>query len=577
MFRRLSIGQGFFIAMMTVITATLVLANFMYVTYFNNATNDIISTSSREINKQVIMNYERYIDEVISTANYLARQTIELTEDGALDELETLYRQSAELSDDMSAAVLVGTDGGVLVSSDTRRASSGLETRSWFVNARRDRDIFHFSAPHIQDVFENGSVEVITVTKSVDYIDDGVVRQGVLVIDLTTVNLIGLAQKTNLGENGHILILNESSDFIYASSFQCNDATCESKTVVDDIILGGRSVVLDDDHMYVNVNTLKHTRWRIATFINVNTVVASRQELTYVQYGIFTGAIIVSLMLGIVLSNSITKPISTLKDHMSKVESGALAGEVVISGQKEITSLARTFNHMIADIKGLMERLVSEQKEKRKSEFLALQTQINPHFLYNTLDSIVWLAENNRNAEVIEMVIALSHFFRISISRGKNIISAEDELKHANHYLSIQKIRYNRTFDYSLSISPEVKGHTVVKLVLQPIIENAIHHGMISDHESGQIDIRAYVKEGRLVFEVENNGYGITEDKIKEIRGSMTQESKANGFGLRNVYQRLKLYYGEEADVIITSEVDEMTNVKLVMPLRKETEDEETA
>ncbi|MCF7932603.1 MAG: sensor histidine kinase [Acholeplasmataceae bacterium] len=576
MFKKLTIGEGFVIAMMAVITITLLSANIMYGTYYNRATNDIVANSSREINKQVIMNYERYIDEVIGTANYLERRTIELTEDDDMSSLQSLFQQAAEMSEDMVAAVLIRPDGHVLISSDTRVPATGLNTRPWYVNATRDKEIFHFSAPHDQDVFAEGAAEVITVTKSINYYQGPTLKQGVLMIDLTTQNLIGLAQKTNLGENGHILILNETSEFVYASNESCNDATCESKTIVDDIILGGRSVLLNDDYMYVNINTLKHTRWRIATFINVSTVYASRQELSYVQYAIFASALFISLMLGIIMSNSISKPLKKLKSHMSKVESGDLVKEVEVTGQKEIIALAGTFNHMIIDIRRLMERLVSEQKEKRKSEFLALQTQINPHFLYNTLDSIVWLAENHRNDEVIEMVIALSHFFRISISRGKNIISVKDELTHAGHYLNIQKIRYNLKFDYAFEIDPNVYEYSVVKLILQPIIENAIHHGISSEYETGEILIKAYTVEDHLVFEIENNGYGIIEEDIKAIYDNMKQENKATGFGLRNVYQRLKLYYGDDADVVITSVVDEMTNVKLIVPLKREVNHEET-
>lgn len=575
MFRRLSIGQGFILAMMAVITAVSIVMTISFYSFFDNTTAEIVKNSSKEINKQVIMNYERYIDEVIETANYLDRRTIEASEMDDFDSLRLLFRQATEMSDDMSTIVLFNHLGDAVINSDTRPLASDLKDKSWFIAARRDREIFHFSAPHIQDFFDDGQNEVITVTKSVTYYDEGVLRYGVLAIDLTTENFVGLAQKTNLGENGHILILNEQSEFVYSSTALCVDSDCDSKKIVDRIILGGASVLLEDEHMYVNINTLKHTRWRIATFINVDNVYQARQSLTLVLITIVASSLGVALLLGFIMSNRISNPLNTLKKHMAKIEEGDPMSEVVITGQKEIVSLATTFNHMVLEITQLMERLLNEQKEKRKSEFLALQTQINPHFLYNTLDSIVWLAEKHRNEEVIEMVVALSHFFRISISRGKNIISVKDELSHAKNYLHIQKIRYNRKFDFRFEIDDRVMRYTVVKLVLQPIIENAIYHGMSSEDETGQIAIKAYIHEEKLVFEIENNGYGIIPEKIRQINIRMRQAGKADGVGLRNVYQRLKLYYGDEADVILSSDVDEMTNVKLIVPLRKDQSDEE--
>ncbi|MDZ4197248.1 MAG: sensor histidine kinase, partial [Candidatus Izemoplasmatales bacterium] len=310
------------------------------------------------------------------------------------------------------------------------------------------------------------------------------------------------------------------------------------------------------------------------TFININQIYTTRKTMNILASVIFVGALLLSLGFSVILSKQISDPLNKLKNHMAHIEGGNMMSEVHVVGQKEVVLLSKNFNHMIAEIRQLLDRLVQEQKEKRKSEFLALQTQINPHFLYNTLDSIVWLAENNQNKEVVEMVIALSRFFRISISRGKNVISVKDELEHAKQYLHIQKIRYNKKFDYEFIVQPNVYQFSVVKLILQPIIENAIHHGIHSEFESGKIRISAYTTGKKLIFEVENNGYGITPERIQELMQNMRSEEQANSVGLRNVYQRLQLYYGEEADVQIISEQDQMTNVKLIVPCRKDYADE---
>lgn len=573
MLKNLSIGARITFGMIITLVFALIIANVSYSFFFNRTTTQIIETSSREINKQVIMNFERYISEVIQTANYLDGKTIDLTEDGLLTELEDIYIQAADMSQDVESIVLLDAAGEGRIHSGTKTLSDRLWEKSWFQAARLDPEIFHFSTPHVQDIYDISSKEVITVTKSVKFYEENQLVSGILLIDLTTTNLIGLAEKTNLGENGHILILNDVSKYVYSSLSECEDGECASKDYVDDIILGGQVVQIGEDEMYANVNTLKGTRWRIATFINIDILSKTRTQMNWILVGVFSASVLFSVGFALLLSYRISSPLNKLKEHMAKIESGDLMTEIQVSGQKEIVVLSSAFNHMIEEIRGLMDRLLTEQKEKRKSEFFALQMQINPHFLYNTLDSIIWLAESGRNEEVIEMVVALSKFFRISISRGKNVIPVMDELEHAKNYLNIQKIRYNKQFDYHFDIDPQVHDYTVVKLILQPIIENAIYHGISTD-EQGYITISSFIEENSLYFTVKNNGYGITEEKIAELMHRVRQEGKAESVGLRNVYQRLKIYYGDEADLKIESEMDEYTMIVIRIPLRKVSENE---
>jgi len=174
------------------------------------------------------------------------------------------------------------------------------------------------------------------------------------------------------------------------------------------------------------------------------------------------------------------------------------------------------------------------------------------------------------NEEVVEMVVALSKFFRISISRGKNIILLSEELEHARNYLLIQQIRYNKKFTFNFEVDENVKNCKVVKLILQPIIENAIYHGINTEYNEGSIQIRAFEKNGKLHLEVEDDGYGITPEKIEELQIGFKDQTKAKSVGVRNVYQRLQLYYGVESEFIIESELDVKTIIRLVIPIERE-------
>jgi len=219
---------------------------------------------------------------------------------------------------------------------------------------------------------------------------------------------------------------------------------------------------------------------------------------------------------------------------------------------------------MVTKIGDLMSNLVAQQREKRKSELLALQNQINPHFLYNTLDSIVWLAENGRNADVVTTVVSLARFFRISISKGETFITVEDEIAHVQNYLTIQSIRYVDKFTYEIDVEDSILQQKVMKLILQPIVENAIYHGV--GEESGQIRISGRSEAGFLVFEIMNTGYGISPARIREMYEIMNGGSAKPSVGIRNVYQRLTLYYGPQAEVIIRSVPEESTSIILRIP-----------
>ena len=569
MFRRLTIGQAFIMGIMSITVLALLLANMIFYFFFNSTTSEIVETSSREINKQIIMNFERYIDQVIEIANFLELYTQEFSASNDYVTLTNLYAQAATLSQDIHSIVLLDVTGVVVVNSSNQVVKSELYKAEWFTSALTDSEIFYFSSPQIQEVYVDSKTEVITVSKSIKYYLNGNERQGILVIDLNTQNLNSLTDKTNLGEGGHILILSDQNKIVFSSNLLCTSSDCQSKDMVETLILGGSFVQVEDTQMYLNVNTLKNTRWRIATFINVEELAQSRRDMNAILSVLLFGSLIVSFLVAVRISRSISKPISTLERHMLAVTEGDLSTSLALKGQKEIMNLTQSFNHMVVELNRLMKNLVDEQTLKRKSEFNALQSQINPHFLYNTLDSIIWLAEEKRNDDVAEMVTALSKFFRIGISKGQTLITVKEELEHAENYLLIQKIRYNESFDYTIDAEADVLTHPIVKLILQPLIENAIYHGIDTEGNLGLITISAYCEAGQLKLQVKNNGYGMSLKALKETTQNMKSTHQATSVGLRNVYQRIKLLYNGKADILIESDQETYTSVTVMVPIKE--------
>ncbi len=297
---------------------------------------------------------------------------------------------------------------------------------------------------------------------------------------------------------------------------------------------------------------------------------------------VFTNVIVLGLVVlfsGLavwVIGESISKPIRVLHKMTKSISEGNLDVRVENKNVDEIAGLGRSFNIMTEKIKELFENSIKEQEELKKAELKVMQAQINPHFLYNTLDTIIWMAEANKSEQVIEIVRALSSFFRITLSKGNDWITIRDEIAHIRSYLIIQKIRYRDILDFEIDISEEIMNYTILKLTLQPIVENALYHGIKNKREGGVITINGYKSEDdKIVFIINDNGAGMTEERYNEVQEELEDDSKEmvmkdRGFGLSNVHKRIKLYYGDQYGLGISTENKKGTEVSVVIPIRGE-------
>lgn len=276
------------------------------------------------------------------------------------------------------------------------------------------------------------------------------------------------------------------------------------------------------------------------------------------------------------ISASIYIPIKKLQDLTTTITKNDLQALVSRENVDEITELGLSFNIMTSKIRELLDAKVREQENLKKAELKALQAQINPHFLYNTLDTIVWMAEANKTDQVIEIVRALSSFFRIALSRGKDWIPIRQEIEHVRNYLYIQKIRYRDILDYELDIDEDILEGTILKLTMQPLAENALYHGIKNKRNGGTIRVSAHRADGnRVLLEVQDDGVGCTPYKLAKIQERLDEDSDVisqteQGFGLVNVNKRIKLYYGEQYGLSIDSQYQEGTRVTVTIPLQED-------
>ena len=301
---------------------------------------------------------------------------------------------------------------------------------------------------------------------------------------------------------------------------------------------------------------------------------------SYVRWQIFSiilifSAVGFSVVAAWSLSRSIYTPIKKLHDVTTTITKNDLQALMTSDNVDEITELGMSFNIMIGKIKELLDSKIKEQENLKKAELRALQAQINPHFLYNTLDTIIWMAESKKTDQVVKIVTALSNFFRISLSKGMDWITIGEEVERIRSYLTIQKMRYRDILDFKIDVEEDVAENTILKLLLQPLVENALYHGIKNKRQRGMIHVRARRKgENEVLLEVEDDGIGFTPEKLHQLRAELNEDQGdiklESGFGLGNVNKRIRLYYGEPYGLSVQSDYMSGTCVTLVIPAKIE-------
>ena len=313
-------------------------------------------------------------------------------------------------------------------------------------------------------------------------------------------------------------------------------------------------IVLEIESAAKTNENIKTTVWLLA-FLQISTVVAVTFFAGFTQRSV---------------SESINRPIRELERLSTRIASGELSARAELPHVTELDNLTENLNIMAEKIQELIAANIREQQNLQKSEMKALQAQITPHFLYNTLDTIIWLAEGQQYDRVIDITRAFSNFFRISLNRGKEWVTVDQEVEHVQSYLTIQKIRYRDILDYTVEYEPAMGASTVLKLILQPIVENALYHGIKNKRGRGKLSVRGWREKGFLCFSVEDNGIGMTEERladvVKQIGEQCDPGSLSDVYGLYNVNKRLRLYYAGEATFNIKSTYREGTTVFFRIP-----------
>lgn len=522
--------------------------------------------------------YLRNIMKLSDTIYYGIIKNANLSEDSIGEKLTLLYNNNKE---QVSNIALISKEGEPIsvVPAARFRKNFKAEDEEWFVNALNKTENIHFTLPHVQKMFEKGDNSynwVISMSRAVEITVGGSTEQAVLLIEMAYQGLEEVLDEVTLGNGGYIYLMDSNGDIIWHPKFEliASGRVKENNLVAAGYDDGSREEVFNGTRQTVVTKTVGYTGWKL-----VGVIKGTGISLNMLKTRLFIVFVILLIIFIVILINSyisfrVTNPIRELEKSVKELEEGNLDADIYMGGSYEVQHLGKSVQDMKFRIKGLMQDIVSEHEEKRKSEFDSLQAQINPHFLYNTLDIIVWQIENEKQPEAVHTVTALARFFRLSLGKGKNIVTVRDEIDHVKNYLMIQHMRFKNKFDYEFDIAEDVLELPSLKLMLQPLVENAIYHGMEFMDGDGMIMVKAWRKEDELYLSVADNGLGMTEDKVEMIlTGESTSgNGRGSGIGVKNVNERIKLYFGEAYGLTIDSEPDEGTTVIIHLPAKDEKE-----
>ncbi len=319
-----------------------------------------------------------------------------------------------------------------------------------------------------------------------------------------------------------------------------------------------------DKYTYYYTKIPANENWYLCTKVETANLTKETSSFILMLTSLLVLFTLITIVVCIYLSRSITKPISNLNETMQKASSNL---QIVAdqSDIEEINSLSYSFNQLIQKIDNLLKKIKEDAKLQRQSEIKVLQAQINPHFLYNTLDALNWKALQHQDTEMTTLIRSLCDFYRISLSNGDDFIPIKDEIKHVECYLKIQSIRFKNQFTYDLEVEPHLLSMYCLKILLQPLIENAITHGLRPLDYPGEIHIRIFTQENNIIMAVEDNGVGMSEQMLNEVKNGLSNQA-LHKYGLYNINQRIRLTYGETYGIHIQSQLNSGTKVTVTIP-----------
>ena len=570
------------------IAGTFLLAAFLMTTislYFTNTTLlETAEESTRKIIEQVNQNIDSYISYMDNITSMIASSGDTHAalfganaDSGFRKRMEDQIQIILRSRPDIRNIGVIRKDGDYLVNVAVKKINPylDLDTQKWYTDALQSDSRFVLTSSHVQHLLRGERPWVITLSRGIRNFTGGGGIDGVAFVDLKYDVISELCKKNNIGSRSYVFVIDQEGNIVYHpqqqqlyTELQTENIDAIMETQEDTIYAGSG----DSRRMYSIVRSEK-TGWTVVGSVYTSALLANSRRTQRIYLYLVVVFVILALIVSVILTKNLTSPIQRLRDSMAKVQEGDFSGErLPVTNQNEIGNLTESFNVMTERIQELMDQNRMEQEEKRKSEMRALLSQINPHFLYNTLDSIIWMAEGGKNEEVVRMTSSLARLLRQSVTSSDELVTVESELAHVRSYLTIQQMRYKDKLTWEVQAEPDTLQIRIIRLILQPLVENAIYHGLKVKETGGSIMIRTWREEDLLFLSIRDDGVGMEPEVMEHIFEKHKVNYQSNGVGVYNVQQRIQLSYGPEYGIRYESAPGEGTCACITLPCSEEKE-----
>lgn len=544
---------------------------------FSANTNAQMAENSQRVLAQVNLNLDAYLRRMMrlsDTAYYSVIKDTDLAEEDLSEALDLLYENNR---DALVSIALFSEEGDLIASTPLvgLKNSVNPEKESWFTTAMDRIENLHFSTPHVQNLFEDPDYQyrwVVSLSRQVEMTRAGAIESGVLLVDMSFGGIEQICKDVDLSSTGYLYLIDGDGEIIYHPRQQLIYAGLleENNLAAAGYTDGSHQETFGGTRREVTVKTVGYTGWKLVGVVPSENLWDNYGQLVLFFLFVVLFSVFLLVFVNLRLSEWITAPVKKLDRAVKELEHGSTEVDFDVGGPGEVEHLSHSIRSMVSTMRHLMDDIIEQEEQKRRSELEVLQSQINPHFLYNTLDSVIWMTENGRTDDAVVMLTSLARFFRISLSRGSSIIPIRDELEHARHYLTIQKMRYKNKFSATITAEDGVESLYTIKLIVQPILENAIYHGMAYADGDGEITVRAFRDAGDVLIEVSDNGPGMPEEVVESLLDpngpAAAAGAKGSGIGFRNVHRRIRLTFGADYGLTIFSEPDDGTTVRIRLP-----------
>ncbi|KEQ44777.1 HAMP domain protein [Streptococcus mitis] len=554
--KRSSLLVRMVISIFLVFLILLALVGTFYYQSSSSAIETTIEGNSQTTISQTSHFIQSYIKKLETTSTSLTQQkdVLAYAENPSQDKVKgirDLFLTILKSDQDLKTVVLVTKSGQVISTDDSvqMKTSSDMMAEDWYQKAIHQGD-----KPVLTPARKSDSQWVISVTQ--ELVDVKGANLGVLRLDISYETLEAYLNQLQLGQQGFAFIINENHEFVYHPQHTVYSSASEMEAMKPYIETG--QGYTPDHKSYVSQERIAGTDWTVLGVSSLEKLDKVRSQLMWTLLGASVTSLFACLCLVWLSLKRWIAPLNDLRETMLEIASGSQNLRAKEAGAHELREVTRQFNAMLDQIDQLMADVRRQEETTRQYELQALSSQINPHFLYNTLDTIIWMAEFQDSQRVVQVTKSLATYFRLALNQGKDLICLSDEINHVRQYLFIQKQRYGDKLEYEINENPAFDQLVLPKLVLQPLVENALYHGIKEKEGQGHIKVSVQKQDSGLVIRIEDDGVG-----FQDASDSSQSQLKRGGVGLQNVDQRLKLHFGEDYQMKIDSIPSKGTTVEL--------------